>query len=90
MQGHFHDPVERAVQDEFLPWLREAAAAEVEQRNAARAAVAAMVRDCLGRLEAEREDNRKARRAQLARLAEVQVRCSSVSLLCPSARCLYT
>ena len=72
--GHFYDPVERAVETEFLPWLRDAAAAAAERTTAARAAAAALVAGAVGRLEAQREANRATRRAQLARLAEVQVR----------------
>jgi Radial spoke protein 3 len=90
-RGHFYDPVERAVKDDFMPWLRNSAGAELARRNAARATVVAMVQDAVGRLEAEREAKRAERKARAARLAEVQVRCTwwSARARCTKLHCAW-
>ncbi|KAK9835923.1 hypothetical protein WJX84_002972 [Apatococcus fuscideae] len=64
--GHFYDPVEREVKDDFLPWLT-AQVAEVSDRwAAARSAVQALTREAVARAIGQRSA------AALERLEEVQ------------------
>ena len=47
--GYFYDPVEREVEEEFLPWLKDAMAPDLEAASTSRAAVEALVLKALQR-----------------------------------------
>jgi hypothetical protein len=73
-QGFFYDPVERAVADDFMPWLRDQVAIEAGKRVAARGAIAALLMGAMKNAEAMRVRSRVARQAQATALAACQVR----------------
>lgn len=92
-EGIFFDPVEREVQDSFLPWLFSNAATHLETEEQARGAMRAVVLAALKSLEEAKQaaeqgrlDEERRQEEERARQAEVSGRATTLWLSRPVRR----
>jgi hypothetical protein len=81
-QGYFYDPVEKEIEEAFMPWLTEAVGGAIAQETAAREAINAIVLTAQTRLEEakaaaesarlQQQEQEVVRKAALAAAAETE------------------
>eukprot|EP00899_Mesostigma_viride_P018170 jgi/Mesvir1/26354/Mv22526-RA.1 len=65
-QGHFYDPVEREVLEQFMPWVKEAAAEQLKKEEVARDAAKQIVARALALAKKQREEAEARRQKEAA------------------------